>query len=413
MSKYERYLIPLLVGFAPVIFAVTTWSPHAGRTQAREIILATAAPVLVAELFTIIVALRQGMAASWRELRPPTVALVALGLWIAVAIGAAAFVAPSRSESLARTAIWIMHLAFGFSVAFLAGRMFRPMDMIWGWFAGSVGFALVFIAFVFTIWGKPFDWTRGLPAAQHIRHLGYYWAAIAVMAFGAMGIAADWRRYGAFFCIAFVALALSLWTGSRGPILAAAAAVVVGVAVLPAMRRPKAWGGAALSLALALLAVSWLPAPAGNMGVGRAVSATTDHEVTTGRVRIWGNTLNAIEQQPLFGYGEGQIRWVVPFEHVQQPHELVVQVLLAWGAIGLLLLMVCGFYLARRAILAARAKESTLVAPFMAMMAIFLFALYDGALYHILPVSIFAACAGLVTSGWVDESSHQNGRAVE
>jgi O-antigen ligase len=402
MNRVERYLIPLLVGFAPALFALMTWSPH-GPTQAREIILATAPSVLVAELFTIVIALREGIVASWRELRPPTVALVALGLWIAVALGAAAFVAPSRDESLARTAIWMLHFAFGFSVAFLAGRMFRPMDMVWGWFAGFVGFALVFITFVLTIWGRPFDWTGGLPAAQHIRHLGYYWAAIAAMAFGVMAIAGDRRRYGAAFGVAFLALALSLWTGSRGPIVAVAGAMVVGLAMFPMMRAARAWGGAGLSMILAIAMVALLPAPANNMGLARTVIATTQHEVSTGRVSIWKQTVHAIEARPVFGWGEGQFRWVAPFYSMQQPHELVVQILLAWGAVGLLLLIVCGFYFARRAIPVARADESALAAPFLGMTAIFLFALYDGALYHLLPVSIFAGCAGLIASRWVSK----------
>src|SRR5690242_12756469 len=144
MSRYERFLIPVLVGFAPVVFALMTWSPH-GVGPAGLIIRASAPPVLVAELFTIVVAVKEGLGSAWARLRPPTPALAALVILIAEAVGTAAFVAPSRAESLTRTGIWIMHLGFGFSVAFLAARMFRPMDMVWAWLAGFVGFALVFL----------------------------------------------------------------------------------------------------------------------------------------------------------------------------------------------------------------------------------------------------------------------------
>ena len=406
MNRVERYLIPMLVGFAPPLFALMTWSPN-GPSPTGLAFRASAPPVLFAELVTIVIAFKEGMAGSWARLRPPAPALIALALLILLAIGAATFVAPSRAESLVRTGIWIMHLLFGFSATFLAGRMFKTMDIVWGWLAGSVAFGLVIIAFVVIIWGQPFDWTGGLPASQHIRHLGYYWAAIAAMAFGAMAVAKDRRRYGAAFGVAFFALALSLWTGSRGPILAVAAATIVGLAVLPSMRATRAWAGAASSLVLAIGTVALLPSPANNMGLARTVAATTQHEVSTGRVTIWKRTVAAIEARPVFGWGEGQFRWVAPFYSMQQPHELIVQILLAWGTIGLLLLIVCGFYFVRRAIPATRADESALAAPFMGMTAIFLFALYDGALYHILPVSIFAGCAGLVASGWIQDSPRQ------
>jgi O-antigen ligase len=197
--------------------------------------------------------------------------------------------------------------------------------------------------------------------------------------------------------------ALGLWTGSRGMVASVVAAVIAGLVLVPQMRRAKAWAAAAVSLVIAVLAVAWLPTPnAKMMGVSRTVTATTQHEVTTGRVQIWENVIHAIERQPVFGYGPAQMQTVAPYYGLAQPHDLILQVLLDWGFVGLACVLVFSLYYLRRALPAVYRHGDVLAPPFMAMLSILILSLIDAAMYYVLPVAIFAACAGMVAAGWAE-----------
>jgi uncharacterized membrane protein len=80
--------------------------------------LLDALPVFAVELFTFVVAWREGLFPWLRDKGPPRIALGALALWLAVAIFTAAFVAPDMISAIRWTAHWIVHLVFGFSIAF-------------------------------------------------------------------------------------------------------------------------------------------------------------------------------------------------------------------------------------------------------------------------------------------------------
>ena len=78
------------------------------------------------------------------------------------------------------------------------------------------------------------------------------------------------------------------------------------------------------------------------------------------------------------------------------PHNIALQLLLAWGAIGASCVLVLAAAYARRALPVVRADRGDLAAPVMAMATLFAFSLFDGALFYALPISLFAACAALV-----------------
>jgi O-antigen ligase len=200
--------------------------------------------------------------------------------------------------------------------------------------------------------------------------------------------------------VAAVGFALGLWTGSRGMALSVVAATIVGVALVPEMRRLKAWGGAVLCLLIGLAAVAWLPTPnAKMMGVARTVSATTEHELTTGRTEIWKNVIHAVERHSVFGYGPGQMPAVAPYHSMGQAHNLVLEVLLSWGLVGFVAVLVVVLFYLRRALPAVRQEGDLLAAPFVAMTSILALSMIDAAMFHVLPVSIFAACAGMIVAG--------------
>jgi O-antigen ligase len=201
------------------------------------------------------------------------------------------------------------------------------------------------------------------------------------------------------FCT--VGFAFALWTGSRGSVVGVVGAMVLGLVLFPTMRRLLVWGGAALSLVLGALIASLLPAHGELMGVGRTVTQTVDSgDLSTGRTQLWRNVIGAIEKRPVFGYGEDQMSTVAPFGTLGQTHEVFLQVLLAWGIVGLACVGVLAIWFLARSLPTIRREGSELLAPIMAMFALATMATFDGALFHVLPVSMFAACAGMIASRW-------------
>ena len=397
-ARIDRYVIPVLVGFAPVALALLTWGPN-GLTQAQENVRLDAAPVFAVELVTFIIALRQGLVAWLRDNMPPALAIAALAMWVVVAIATALMVAPDSVGALRWTLHWIVHLLFGFSIAFLARRLFRIGDLIRSYLAGFVVYCLIFLAFLWLYWGRPIDWVHNLPGALHVRHVGIYAAAMTGMS---IGLLADTRNRGEWICafaIATVGFALGWWTGSRGMVVSVVGATLLGAILMRPMRKIRVLGGAALSLAIAIPAVAWLPVPDSKMmGVARAVAATTQHEMTTGRVGIWANAMHAIALRPIFGYGAGQLSIVAPFYETWNAHNLILQILVDWGFVGLGCVLVAAFFYGKRAIPVLAAEGTPLDAPLITALSLLLLSMIDAAMYDVFPVSIFTACAGLIAS---------------
>jgi hypothetical protein len=92
---------------------------------------------------------------------------------------------------------------------------------------------------------------------------------------------------------------------------------------------------------------------------------------------------------------------VAPFHGLGQTHDVFLQVLLAWGVVGLACVAVLGVWYLARSIAVVRGGGPDTIAPLMAVLALASLSVIDGSLYHVLPVSIFAACAGMVASRWL------------
>lgn len=398
----ERYFIPVVVGFAPVLLMLLTWAPDGELSTSMRVTRSQVLPVVLSELIVIAISLRSGLLSTLGEIRPPMVAQAAIALLLLIMIGTA-IVAPDPVTARFRTAYWIIHFLFGLSVMHLCRTTVSARDMIAVHLAGFALFVLLFVLFVTRIEDPAtFDWTFGLPAAGHVRHYGYYAAAMIGLAVGTMAVAGARATWFAGFVVAGLGFGFALWTGSRGAAAAAIGAVLLGLLLVPALRRAKAWAGAVASLIVSLAIVAWLPAPAAHMGVARTVAATTGENIATGRTDLWGLVVEAILERPIFGYGEGQMSTVAPFFTMVHPHNALLQILLAWGIVGTLCAAIPAALFARFAIREVRRAEGWLVSAFMGMLTLAIFAAFDGTLYHGLPLAIFAACAGMIAAGRVE-----------
>jgi O-antigen ligase len=155
----------------------------------------------------------------------------------------------------------------------------------------------------------------------------------------------------------------------------------------------------ALLLAVLLALAASLVLPIGEGSAERLFLNQSD----SGRIEIWRQTVPVIGQSLLFGWGEAQFGTLLR-SRFGQPHNIVLQILLAWGAVGFGLLAVLAALLANRVRRNANRQNAPLI---FAICNIAAFSLIDGSLFHIHSVSVFALCAALLAA---DEGSARTDR---
>ena len=112
-----------------------------------------------------------------------------------------------------------------------------------------------------------------------------------------------------------------------------------------------------------------------------------------GRIGLWMATAELISKRPLFGYGEGQTQHYVPIPWTAHPHDIFLQILLAWGVVGLILCLGLAYWAVMRA--RNRINRSTLTLA-VGILVLLFYSLIDGALYNVHTTALFAAMMGLL-----------------
>ena len=378
-------------GLAPVLLFVLTWSSDLSLFQ--RLARSYALPVLAVELAIIFIAVGEGLTLR----NPQWLPLALLGAFGVVAWGTA-IVAPYPAVALPRTGTWTIHLFFALALVSLARRQMLDFHQLR--IAIQTGFLLTFallVIFVATTEQTAEERVSALPAVGNIRWFGYYAAAVT-------GLAAPGFLRGNRLAVlvATIAFTLAFWTGTRGAIAAAIAGFSVSAILFDEFRSPQIWGrfllcglaGSLLCWALAALV------PIEGQGLG-----SIDRVDDAGRVEFWLATIDSIRARPLLGWGDGQtVRFSVPLWGVAypQPHNIVLQVLHAWGAVGGVLCLGLASW-ATPLFLKARSINA---APFqLSALMIAAYSFIDGSLYHVHSVALFALCVAAAIAAGMEEST--------
>jgi O-antigen ligase len=369
-------LLAWTFGLAPPLLFVLTWSEDFAPLQ--QMSRAYALPILASQLVVVLVSFREGFGLG-RPRWLPT-ALVS-GLLI-LAWGMAGH-AQLLMPSLLRTGIWTLQLAFALAVVNLWHN--RMLDLEQWRTAILTGLLLVFLllfAFVATTEHSPDERVWRLPAFGNVRWFGY-------LAAGAIGLAAPGFLQGSkiAWAVAATAYASAFWTGSRGPILAAVVGLALSTIFIREFRRLRVWVSfAACAIVGALLA--WVLGALVAFEAHGSGSAMRFDD--SGRIDVWRDTIDAISMRPWVGWGEAQFREIFRgVWPVAQPHNVVLQVLLAWGLIGALLCLALALWTTPRFLKA----QSIDAAPFQcAALMLAVYSMYDGALYYAHSLSLFVFC---------------------
>jgi O-antigen ligase len=193
------------------------------------------------------------------------------------------------------------------------------------------------------------------------------------------------------------------WSGGRGPLAGLAAAVVIWFWFGGGgeRRRLAVWGPALVLTGI--LGSYFLGSQAHYLGWKRVVSSTVNTSSLQGfssdRNLIWGQALREINRSPWFGQGADSYRFIQPLPVGDQPHNFILQWVLAFGApAALALVVLLGRRTLRGLISTAPPEHSALRrAAASALVAATVGGLFDGVFYHavaFIPVAILAGLAG-------------------
>jgi O-antigen ligase len=362
-------ILPWAFGLAPLFLILMTWNNHDSTWWIKLYAL----PVAAVELITVGVAFLGGMRI---RLTLPSACLAGLLLlaWITV------FFAPDPMVSVFTTELWTLHALFGFAAA----RLFQPQELTRAILAGFIA-SMVALA-IFAATAPPgVNWVGELPGLGNPRSFALY----ASLAIGlGMGLLAEGKSWPV--AVIILGFTMAFWSGSRGAIYASSATLIACMVLFPSVRRPKVWGlmvGSALAgAALARLVGS----PALLFGVSRMTEAGDN-----GRFALWRSTIALISHRPWFGYGEGQTDYLLHIPWTMHPHNIFLQVLLAWGIVGFALVSGLSWWAMRQCF--ARVSEKTLPLA-LAIATLAFYSLVDGAIYNVHTTAVFAACLGVLLS---------------
>lgn len=399
MAIPRHVLLPWVFGASYLLLFLMTWDLGEGLSRSQHLARNLALPVLAMQLFFVAIAIVEG------RLRSTLYVFKRLEIWLPIAavftisIVDAMFVSPAGGYAMFRTYFWAVQFLFGWSLASMGKDRFSIR--VWIDAMLIVGIVIVLLTFLFSylVPIEYMDWYSGFPMASHIRHLGYYLTAVAALGLAVLCTEPTLtRRWALAFAACFASFLLQLWTGSRGALLAAVGGFLIGFLLVDGMRQLRSLLSL-FPLLLAAVVSLMIPVPAPHMGVLRRVAETVSGHsgsITTGRDELWLKNWYAILERPFFGHGDGQMIQLIDHSGTVQSHQVFLQVLLAWGLVGFISLAIIAWPAFWRGVDRARSGDKNLLALFLVLISLAVYAMYDGSLYHPLTVSIFAGCLGLL-----------------
>lgn len=366
---------------------------------------------LLAELAVIAISCAAGLrlgaalAALRRTDRMMLAAWLAL-FWIGSTLAA------EPSYALTAVISWPIHVLFGFAVWHLACREHvtaaETAQRVASGMAIVLCGSLVLTALHFAAapeqgplpGGKVF-WSGAIPGFMSVRLFGVVVGYAGLFGAGLL-LCRDTRSANPLAAfLAIVGFAAMAWSSTRAMIPAVGAALLFVPIVAGHRASVRQWLRVAGCLVAGFGLSILISAPDASFGtlamLHDAPVSSGSGDFTSGRGEIWRTAAHAIARQPLFGTGEGSIRWLLASSaggHVQ-PHNLLLQLFMHWGipaAIAALWLLGRSLFAMIRAV---RADPALL--PFaMIVVAALVAALFDGALYYPQMVMLPAAALAFV-----------------
>ena len=415
-SRITLYLTALLIGLLPAWMILLPLDMTSDPEGWQVFVRANSFAVPLAQLIFVMLAMGTCFSPfkSFRDL--PRTTKAALLVWVVISF-IISFQA-GKDYLLASIGMLKLGLAALFLLALISLQTnFGTPFLLRLWISLGLGiilFASLWTIHIFLVSPQGEDWIYRIPGVNNVRHTGHF--ALAGVIAGLFSFIAfrnspnPWLRWALPLMFSATGLGLALWTGSRGPLLAAVI-TMFSTFFFAAFQRRSIATFCVASAMLATFTVAMLPIPHPIYGIERAlgiadVSAAAGHDSSSGRTLLWSGTIEKISQKPMLGWGVNQFVVSGPSKPVSffHPHNYPMQLLFAGGIVSVLLTLLI-FIPALR-----RWNWPYINGPSAAgvggVIGILVYSLYDGALYFSYPIVIFlVAIASSIAPG-----SEQPGR---
>jgi len=321
---------------------------------------------------------------------------------------------PLQAGGIISSLRFLIHFLFFVALSsYLIRQPAAGRDLITAILLSLVLFLPAFWIKLYLIHDQPgFHWTWSLPGFTNVRHLDYFLGGVVTL-LALWPLIRDGERSTGLQRLGHGLLLLLCWTmifwsGGRGSAIAALGAITVILAFF----RPRGWRALGLSNLAVMLSAAGLslllPAPNESYGLIRFLTKITEvdslNAFSAGRLKIWAEAFDLWRQNPWFGVGAGQTKALITAASATfaQPHNVILQALMAWGLVGGLPFLgaIAGFFWRRGRALyytATAPNPRNLVAYGLAL-TLAINALVDGTLYYPLPLFLFVigvACSGI------------------
>lgn len=395
--------IPLFLLVLPTVMVLI---PLFIRMHPKAALFVTPALPSLFQILLVIYAVALGGWSCLKRVSLPRPVMIAAGALLCIAIYTTLWVAEARLYSALKLGDLLLYIGLSFFVAFIFERggplmIQRTLVAVFA----SVVLAVPLTAFLFHFRIPDYYWwPLYIPGFDYIRIYGFSLTAGIAIGTGLLalpGFRKPVAKWAIFACLCLLWTTL-FWTSSRGGIMALIAVAPVIAVLAPAFRQ---------TLVYALFSLL----------VGAAVSSQIDSEIDaigffnlfreifnpwsleglgTGRKEFWSIALNTVAERPLLGHGYAQTYMIVkaddPFVHT---HNIVVEALLAWGAIGaacagylVLWLWLEGVKRLRQPDLAER------IPAFYAISVLLVYAFVDGTYYYYQSLIPLAICTAVMVA---------------
>ncbi|GAA3734223.1 O-antigen ligase [Sphingorhabdus rigui] len=351
-----------------------------------------------------------------REL--PFISKFALALWFVIA--SVVSFQPGKEHFFPSVGIsklmvaGLFFLALIHSLRMVGNRLTHALWLSIG--AGTLIWTLLWVTHIFLYSPQGDEWVYRIPGVDNVRHMGHF--AVAGVTAGLVGVIVFrdrtnmWLRWVLPVSVGAVSFGLSLWTGSRGPLLASLVVVAATLCLAAGHRKSIAKFFAASAL-LSTAVVATLPLPHHIYGIAEAtgmadVTANADHDASSGRTLLWSGTIEKISERPIFGWGINQFFNSGPSKPANffHPHNFPLQLMFSGGIVSVLLTLLIVIPILLRWRWPYTKGESA--AGVGAVVGLLVYSLYDGALYFSYPTTIFLVA--IATSVAPAEVQHGNDR---
>jgi len=389
----------ILVGLLPAWMVLAPLDITSTPEVWQVLVRANALVVPLVQLVFILLA----MGGSFSPIRAvhelPFISKLAFALWFVIA--SVVSFQPGKEHFFATIGISKLLVAGLFFLALihsLRAEGSRLTHVIWlSIGAGTLIWTLLWAIHIFVHSPQGDEWVTRIPGVNNVRHMGHF--AVAGVTAGLVCVIAFrdraniWLRWVLPISFGAVSFGLSLWTGSRGPLLASLVVVAVTLSLAAGHRKSIAKFFAASAL-LSTAVVATMPLPHHIYGIAEAtgmadVTANADHDASSGRKVLWSGTIEKISQRPLLGWGINQFATSGPSKlgNFFHPHNFPLQLMFSGGIVSVLLTLLIVIPILLRWRWPYAKGESA--AGVGVVVGLLVYSLYDGALYFSYPTTIF------------------------